>query len=163
MRLSPFLFPSYGAGFTPLNQTKQGEGEMRSDSDIKRDVEEELRWDPSVDATDIAVAVKNGVVTLTGFVRNYMDKFQAEAAARRVAGVVGLERHRGRPIQGRPKAGSRDRARRRRNDIKVVVDKGWHTRRAGRVELSARRGGKGGPPDQWRQGRHQLARSPAAG
>jgi osmotically-inducible protein OsmY len=90
MRLSPFLFPSYGAGFTPLNQTKQGEGEIRSDSDIKRDVEEELRWDPSVDATDIAVAVKNGVVTLTGFVRNYLDKFQAQAAARRVAGVVGL-------------------------------------------------------------------------
>lgn len=63
---------------------------MRSDSDIKRDVEDELRWDPSVDATDIAVAVKNGVVTLTGFVRNYMDKFEAEAAAKRVAGVVGL-------------------------------------------------------------------------
>src|SRR5258708_39108422 len=63
---------------------------MRSDIDIKRDVEDELRSDPSVDATDIAVAVKNGVVTLTGFVRNYMDKFEAEAAAKRVAGVVGL-------------------------------------------------------------------------
>src|SRR5437870_12045174 len=63
---------------------------MRSDSDIKRDVEDELRCDPSVDATDIAVAVKNGVVTLTGFARNYLDKFHAEAAAKRVAGVVGL-------------------------------------------------------------------------
>jgi osmotically-inducible protein OsmY len=31
---------------------------MRSDSDIKRDVEEELKWEPNVDATDIAVAVK---------------------------------------------------------------------------------------------------------
>ena len=46
------------------------EEKMRSDSDIKRDVEDELRWDPSIDATDIAVAVKNGVVTLTGFVRS---------------------------------------------------------------------------------------------
>jgi osmotically-inducible protein OsmY len=43
---------------------------MRADSDIKRDVEEELKWEPNVDATDIAVAVKNGVVTLTGFVRS---------------------------------------------------------------------------------------------
>lgn len=63
---------------------------MRSDNDIKRDVEDELRWDPDIDPTDIAVAVKNGVVTLTGFVRSYNQKFEAEAAAKRVAGVVGL-------------------------------------------------------------------------
>lgn len=63
---------------------------MRSDSDIKRDVEEELRWEPNLDPTDIAVAVKNGVVTLTGFVRSYAHKFTAERAAKRVAGVVGL-------------------------------------------------------------------------
>ncbi len=47
---------------------------MRSDSDIKRDVEDELRWDPDIDATDIAVAVKGGVVTLTGFVRSNNQK-----------------------------------------------------------------------------------------
>ena len=63
---------------------------MRSDSDIKRDVEEELRWEPNLDPTDIAVAVKNEVVTLTGFVRSYAHKFTAERAAKRVAGVVGL-------------------------------------------------------------------------
>ena len=63
---------------------------MRSDSDIKRDVEEELRWDPDIDTTDIAVAVKNGVVTLTGFVRSYSQKLQAEADAKRVAGVLGV-------------------------------------------------------------------------
>ena len=51
---------------------------MRSDEDIKRDVEEELRWDPDIDATDIGVAVKNGVVTLAGFVRSYMQKYDAE-------------------------------------------------------------------------------------
>ena len=44
---------------------------MRADSDIKRDVEDELRWEPNIDPTDIAVAVKNGVVTLTGYVRSY--------------------------------------------------------------------------------------------
>jgi osmotically-inducible protein OsmY len=63
---------------------------MRADSDIKRDVEEELKWEPNVDATDIAVAVKNGVVTLTGFVRSYAHKLAAERATKRVAGVVGL-------------------------------------------------------------------------
>ena len=63
---------------------------MRSDSDIKRDVEDELRWDPDIDSTDIAVTVKNGVVTLAGFTRSYGDKLEAEAAAKRVAGVVGL-------------------------------------------------------------------------
>jgi osmotically-inducible protein OsmY len=63
---------------------------MRSDEEIKRDVEEELRWDPDIDATDIAVAVKNGVVTLTGFVRSYNDKWEAERAVKRVAGVLGV-------------------------------------------------------------------------
>jgi osmotically-inducible protein OsmY len=63
---------------------------MRSDLDIKRDVEQELRSDPDIDATDVAVAVKGGVVTLSGFVRSYGQRWQAEAAAKRVAGVVGL-------------------------------------------------------------------------
>jgi len=63
---------------------------MRSDEEIKRDVEDELRWDPDIDATDIAVAVKNGVVTLTGFVRSYNDKWEAERAVKRVAGVLGV-------------------------------------------------------------------------
>src|ERR1700722_17202707 len=61
---------------------------MKSDSDIKRDVEAELQWDPDIDATDIAVAVKGGVATLTGFVRSYMHKWQAESDAKRVAGVT---------------------------------------------------------------------------
>jgi osmotically-inducible protein OsmY len=63
---------------------------MRTDSDIKRDVEEELRWDPDIKSDDIAVAVKSSVVTLTGFVRSYGQKLQAEADAKRVAGVVGV-------------------------------------------------------------------------
>jgi len=63
---------------------------MRSDEEIKRDVEAELRWDPDIDPTDIAVAVKNGVVTLTGFVKSYNDKWEAERDAKRVSGVLGV-------------------------------------------------------------------------
>src|ERR1700704_6529124 len=62
----------------------------KTDSELKRDVEQELRWDPDIDATDIGVAVKNGVVTLAGFVRSYTQKYQAERDAKRVAGVIGL-------------------------------------------------------------------------
>jgi osmotically-inducible protein OsmY len=60
---------------------------MRSDSEIERDVREELEWDPDLDAQDIAVSVKNGVVMLTGFTRSYTDRLEAEIAAKRVAGV----------------------------------------------------------------------------
>ena len=63
---------------------------MRDDREIKRDVEEGLRWDPAINATDIAVAVKDGVVTLTGFVRSYNEKLEAEVAAKRVTGVYAL-------------------------------------------------------------------------
>ncbi len=53
---------------------------MRPDSDVKRDVEDELRWDPDLDATDIAVTVKDGVVTLAGFTRSYSDKLEGAVA-----------------------------------------------------------------------------------
>jgi osmotically-inducible protein OsmY len=63
---------------------------MKSDTDIKRDVESELRWAPEVDDTDIAVKVTGGVVTLTGFIKNYLQKYEAERAVKRVAGVEGV-------------------------------------------------------------------------
>ena len=63
---------------------------MKSDEDIRRDVEAELQWDPDISATDIAVAVKDGVVTLTGFVRSYPQKWQAERDVKRVSGVRGV-------------------------------------------------------------------------
>jgi osmotically-inducible protein OsmY len=111
---------------------------MRSDADIKRDVEEELRSDPMVDATDVAVAVKSGVVTLTGFVRNYMDKFEAEAAVKRVVDVVGvandievgLSRADQRPdpeIARDAVAAIKSRLPLSSSHVRVVVDKGWVT------------------------------------
>jgi osmotically-inducible protein OsmY len=63
---------------------------MRSDSDIERYVEAELRWSPDVDDTDIAVKVNDGEVTLSGFARSYMEKYQAEIAVRRIKGVTAV-------------------------------------------------------------------------
>ena len=63
---------------------------MRTDSDIRRDVEAELRWSPDVDDTDIAVKVNDGEVTLTGFAKNYMEKYQAEITVRRIKGVTAV-------------------------------------------------------------------------
>src|SRR6266702_5663593 len=63
---------------------------MRSDSDIKRDVEAELRWSPDVDDTDIAVKVNGGEVTLSGFAKNYLEKYQTEVTVRRIKGVTAV-------------------------------------------------------------------------
>jgi osmotically-inducible protein OsmY len=60
---------------------------MKADSEIERDVREELKWDPDLDASDIAVSVKDGVVTLAGYVKSCTDRLEAERAAKRVAGV----------------------------------------------------------------------------
>jgi len=63
---------------------------MKPDNEIERDVKAELEWNPDLDASDIAVSVKKGVVTLAGYVKSYTDKYEAEAAAKRVAGVVAV-------------------------------------------------------------------------
>jgi osmotically-inducible protein OsmY len=60
---------------------------MKSDSQIQRDVIEELRWDPQTSKTELGVAVKDGVVTLSGTVSSYSQKLAAEHAAERVSGV----------------------------------------------------------------------------
>ena len=58
-----------------------------TDLDLKRTVETELNWEPSVDAAEIGVAVKDGVVSLNGQVKSYWEKWRAERAASRVSGV----------------------------------------------------------------------------
>jgi osmotically-inducible protein OsmY len=63
---------------------------MISDNEIKKNVEDEIRWDPDIDATDVAISVKNGVVTLTGFVPSYSQKFEIEKDVKRVTGVVAV-------------------------------------------------------------------------
>lgn len=60
---------------------------MKTDLQLQRDVAEELRWDPSINEKEIAIAAKDGVVTLRGTVSSYAEKFAAELAAERVTGV----------------------------------------------------------------------------
>ncbi len=63
---------------------------MKTDAQITQDVVAELRWTPDVDDTDIAVKAKGGEVTLTGFVKDYAQKYHAEAAVKRIAGVCAV-------------------------------------------------------------------------
>ena len=63
---------------------------MEKDLDLQREVLEELEFEPSVDAADIGVAAKHGVVTLSGYVDSFAEKLAAEKAAQRVQGVRGV-------------------------------------------------------------------------
>jgi len=63
---------------------------MKSNETLKRDVLDELDWEPSIDAAAIGVLVKDGVVTLTGHVGSYAEKRGAERVVKRVAGVEGV-------------------------------------------------------------------------
>lgn len=60
---------------------------MKTDAQIQKDVMEELKWQPFLASSEIGVAVKNGVATLSGLVDSYPKKLSAEKAAKRVAGV----------------------------------------------------------------------------
>lgn len=60
------------------------------DKTLRQHIIDELDFEPAIDAADIGVAVENGVVTLTGHVRSYLEKLAAEAAAKRVKGVHGI-------------------------------------------------------------------------
>jgi len=63
---------------------------MKTDLQLKSDVTAELAWDPAVNATNVGVAVRDGVVTLSGQVDSYAQKHAVQRAARRIAGVRGI-------------------------------------------------------------------------
>jgi osmotically-inducible protein OsmY len=60
---------------------------MKTNTQLQKDVMDELKWEPCVTATELGVSVNNGVVTLSGTVPTFAEKFAAERATRRVAGV----------------------------------------------------------------------------
>ncbi|PVZ82377.1 ornithine aminotransferase [Serratia sp. S1B] len=63
---------------------------MKTDTQLQQDVMAELKWEPLLSAAQIGVAVKNGVVTLTGTVDGYAKKSEAEIAVKRVVGVTAV-------------------------------------------------------------------------
>jgi len=63
---------------------------MKTDAQLQQDVMNELKWEPTIHAAEIGVAVKNGVLTLSGNVDSYAKKLAAEHAVKRVAGVKAL-------------------------------------------------------------------------
>jgi len=106
--------------------------------DLRRTVLDELEWEPSIHAEDIAVTVHDGVVTLTGFVASYAEKLKAEQVAKRVRGVKGIANDIEVRLTGRSERTDTDIARAAvdalkwrssvpGDEIKVSVTKGWIT------------------------------------
>ena len=63
---------------------------MPTDNELRREVERELEWEPSLDERRIGVAVDGGIVTLTGEVKSYVERWKAERTVERVKGVRGV-------------------------------------------------------------------------
>lgn len=63
---------------------------MKTDIQIQKDVMDELKWQPFLHSSEIGVAVKNGIVTLSGIVDSFSKKLSAERAAKKVAGVKAI-------------------------------------------------------------------------
>jgi osmotically-inducible protein OsmY len=111
---------------------------MKTDSQLQKDVMAELNWEPSVHAAHIGVEVKDGVVTLAGNVGTYTEKWNAERASQRVAGVKALAVDLKVKLSGSGVRNDADIAESARNvlewtsavqsdAVKVMVEKGWIT------------------------------------
>ena len=63
---------------------------MKTDTQLKKDVNDELEWEPSINATNIGVAVHNGVVTLSGHIQTFAEKAAIERVVQRIDGVKAM-------------------------------------------------------------------------
>jgi osmotically-inducible protein OsmY len=111
---------------------------VMTDSELQRDVLDELKWEPTVDAAHIGVSVKDGIVTLSGHVPSYAEKYAAERAAKRVHGVKAVANEIEVKLLGNSQLSDTDIAAEVLNalkanyyvpddKIKVTVSKGWVT------------------------------------
>jgi len=111
---------------------------MNSDETIHNNVLDELEFDPEINTAAIGVTVHDGVVTLTGHVPTYAQKFAAERAAKRVKGVRALAQELEVRLDGAVRVDDEEIARRvanimswsvlqPKNDVKVRVQDGWVT------------------------------------
>ena len=94
---------------------------VKSDSEIRDDVINELQWDPQITDPDaIGVAVADGAVTLTGTVPSYAEKLAAARAAERVYGVKAVANDLKVKLPGAPRAGvGKSRSTRRARSVHV--------------------------------------------
>ncbi|MET3109065.1 osmotically-inducible protein OsmY [Oxalobacteraceae bacterium GrIS 2.11] len=122
---------------------------MKTDDQVKQEVNAELNWEPSVHAAQIGVAVKDGVVTLTGHVNNYTEKLHAVRAVQRVSGAQAIAVELDVKLNGDSRRDDADIARTARNvldwvsilpleSVMVVVEEGWITL-SGKVEWQYQR------------------------
>ena len=122
---------------------------MKTDAQLQQDVIAELKWEPSVNAAQIGVEVKGGVVTLAGHVSSYAEKHDAERAAQRVTGVKALAIEMDITLPGSSKRNDTDIARSAQNvlewstylpkdGVKVKVEGAWITL-SGEVEWEYQR------------------------
>ena len=111
---------------------------MKTDTQLQQDVIAELNWEPSIDAGEIGVEVKDGIVTLAGHVGTFAEKWDAERAAQRVSGVKALAVEIEVKLFGERARTDADIARAVENvldwttfypkkSIKVMVENGWLT------------------------------------
>lgn len=111
---------------------------MKTDTQLQLDVIAELKWQPSVNAAQIGVEVKDGVVTLAGHVDSYAEKWDAERATQRVPGVKALAIELEVKLPGSSRRDDADIARSAGNvlewmttlpkdHVKVKVEGGWIT------------------------------------
>ena len=111
---------------------------MKTDKQLKDDILAELRWEPSVSAEQIGVEVKDGVVTLAGHVNSLVEKWAAEEAVKKVAGVRALAVEMDVNLLGQSQRNDADIARSAENAlewttnlpndaIKIQVEGGWVT------------------------------------
>lgn len=111
---------------------------MRTDEQIQREVLDELKWDARVQPNEVGVAVKDGVVALTGWVDSFVKKWAAEEAAHRVRGVKAVANDIEVRLPGSAERSDADIAASARralewdalipvDKIEVTVSKGWVT------------------------------------
>ncbi len=111
---------------------------MKTDSDLKKDVLEELRWDPLVPEARVGVSVKDCVVTLTGHLDTYAEKIAVKRAVERVSGVkavaieldvipLGIHQQSDTEIASAVEHALSWNTSVPQNRVKVTVEKGWVT------------------------------------
>lgn len=110
---------------------------MKTDAELKKDVEAELAWDPEIKSTAVGVAVKDGVVTVTGHLDTFAEKHAVSRALRRVAGVKAIALEMDVKLSPAHRRDDTDIAQACRaalrwnttvpDDVRVTVENGWIT------------------------------------